>query len=290
MKVIITGAQGMLGHDVAAAADAVHHEVVSLGRSDLDICNRDAVMRCFERELPAAVVNCAAYTAVDLAESEADQAFAINGEAAGHVAAAAAAVGARVIYPSTDYVFDGTKDEPYVESDATNPLGVYGKSKLEGELQTAAANGRHTIMRTSWLFGTHGRNFVDTMLQLATKQNEVLVVRDQVGCPTYTRHLADAIVELLDYETLGVLHTAGAGQCSWWDFAVEIFRQAQVECKVLSSTTNMLDRPAPRPLFTAMVSERADAPILAPWDHGLHAFLMERAGLADIAGTTTTEA
>lgn len=277
MKVLVTGATGMLGHDVVALAEAENHEVLALSRSDLDVTNRTEVERVIRDELPHTVINCAAFTAVDLAETESEAAFAVNGEGAGNVATAAAAIDARVFYISTDYVFDGAKLEPYIESDPVAPLSVYGKSKLEGEVQTAAANPRHTIMRTSWLFGTHGKNFVETMLRLAADQSEVLVVRDQVGCPTYTRHLADAIVQLLDFETLGVMHACGAGYCSWWDFAVEIFRQAQVDCTVLSGTTDMLDRPAPRPVFAALVSEREDAIVLPRWDHGLHEYLVERA-------------
>ncbi len=277
MKVLVTGANGMLGRDVVAAADAEHHEVAAFARDELDVTNAGAVKRVFERELPRVVVNCAAYTAVDDAQSNETEATRVNGEAAGIIAAAAAEVNAKVFYPSSDYVFDGLKGEPYVESDETNPVGAYGRSKLAGEIATAEANPRHAIIRTSWLYGLHGRNFVETMLTLAQRQNEVLVVRDQIGCPTYTRQLADAMVHLFDYETLGVMHMAGADHCAWYDFAVEIFRQSQLDVKVLSATTDMLDRPAPRPPFSALVTEREDIPVLPRWDHGLHAYLVTRA-------------
>ncbi len=289
MKVMVVGAGGMLAHDVVALAEAENHEVVALTRSDLDVTDRDAVTRAIRDELPHTVINCAAFTGVDLAETEQEAAFAVNAEGAGNVAAAAAAISAGVFYISTDYVFDGAKLEPYVESDPVNPLGVYGKSKLAGEVQTAEANPQHTILRTSWLFGMHGKNFVDTMLRLATEQSEVLVVRDQAGCPTYSHHLADAIVQLLDFKRLGVMHAAGTGYCTWWDFAVEIFRQAQVECTVLSGTSDMIDRAAPRPAFTALVSEREDAIVLPRWDHGLHDYLLERT-IASEHSTTPTEA
>jgi dTDP-4-dehydrorhamnose reductase len=276
VKVLVTGANGMLGKDVAAAANAVHHEVVALGREDLDVTDAGAVQRVFERELPAVVVNCAAFTAVDRAELEEDAAFAVNAEGAGVVATAAASINAKVIYPSTDYVFDGLNTEPYVEVDEPNPRSAYGRTKLAGEVATAQANPRHLIVRTSWLFGLHGPNFVETMLALAEKQNEVLVVRDQTGCPTFTGHLADAIVQLLDFEALGIHHIAGGESCTWWDFAVEIFRQAQVDCTVLSGSTEMLDRPAPRPPFSALISTRADSIVLPRWDHGLHSYLLAR--------------
>ncbi len=289
MKVLVTGASGMLGHDVVELLEAEHHEVVALAHDDLDVTNRDAVRRTIERELPHTVINCAAFTAVDLAETHPDEAFEVNAQGAGYVSEATAAVGARVFYISTDYVFDGKKLEPYVESDPVNPLSVYGRSKLEGEVLTADANARHTIVRTSWLFGRHGKNFVDTMLRLAGQQSEVLVVRDQAGCPTYSRHLAEALMQLLDFESLGVMHIAGAGYCTWWDFAVEIFRQTQVDCQVLSGTTDMLSRPAARPAFGALESERGDAILLPRWDHGLHEYLVERATAAARGATAVQE-
>lgn len=275
----------MLGQDVLAEADAVHHETISLTRADLDITDSDAVFDRFERELPAVVINCAAFTGVDLAEQFEEEAFAINADGAGNVASAAAHVGARVIHISTDYVFDGTKSEPYVESDEVGPLGVYGRSKLAGEEQVAMNNPRHLIVRTSWLFGAGGKNFVETMLGLAESQSEILVVADQFGCPTYSRELATSLVELADFERLGVMHLCGEGVTTWYDLAVEIFRQTQTEVSVLSGVTAMLDRPAPRPLNSAMVSEREDAPRLGRWDHGLHAYLLERAASE---GKTTT--
>lgn len=286
MKVLITGAGGMLGHDTAAAANAVHHEVAEYTRAQLDITDEAAVYEVFERELPAVVINCAAWTDVDGAESNAIETFLINENGAGNVSAAAAAIGARIIQVSTDYVFDGTKREPYVESDAVGAVGEYGKSKLAGELAVIAANPRHLIVRTSWLFGTNGKNFVDTMLGLAEKQSEIVVVNDQFGCPTYTGDLAVALVELLDYERLGIMHVAGGGVCSWYDFANEIFRQSQLPVTVLSGSTAMLGRPAPRPVYTAITSEREETPKLPRWDHGLHAYLVERSA----AGTHETEA
>lgn len=279
----------MLGRDIAAEADAVHHEIAAVNRSELDITDSDAVFARFERELPAVVVNCAAFTNVDLAEDYEQEAFAINADGAGNVAAAAAHIGARVIQISTDYVFNGEKQEPYVESDETGALGVYGRSKLAGEEQVAMNNPRHLIVRTSWLYGLGGKNFVETMLALAKKQSEILVVADQFGCPTYSRELAAALVELFDYERLGIMHICGEGVTTWYDFAREIFRQSQTEVSVLSGVTAMLDRPAPRPTNSAMVSEREDVPRLPRWDHGLHAYLLARSARAEIERQQTSE-
>ena len=267
----------MLGHDVARAARDVGHEPIVLAHSDLDVCDRAAVEHCFVEHYPGAVINCAAWTNVDGAEAHEDEATAINGAGAGNVAAAAEAVGAPVVYPSTDYVFDGGKEEGYVESDTVGPLSAYGRSKLAGEQATAAADPRHWIVRSSWLFGVHGGNFVETMLGLGRDRDEVVVVRDQIGCPTYTAHLAAGIVRLLDGEDYGVHHMASGGRCSWYDFAVEIFEQAGIDCHVLSMTSDMLDRPAPRPAFSVLLSEREHPVVLPDWREGLAGYLAERA-------------
>lgn len=266
----------MLGRDVVRAARFVNHEVVGLSRQELDVTDERAVRRAMRREAPDAVVNCAAYTNVDGAEDDEPAALRLNGAAAGIVAAAAAEAGASVVYPSTDYVFDGTKGEPYVESDETDPRSAYGRTKLAGEAHTAAANPRHYVVRTSWLFGAGGSNFVETMLRLGRDHGEVVVVRDQVGCPTYTGHLADALIRLLDGESYGVHHIAGDGECSWFDFAVEIFRQAGVEARALSCTTEEFPRPAPRPAYSVLATERDYAIYLPEWQEGLASYLAER--------------
>jgi dTDP-4-dehydrorhamnose reductase len=267
----------MLGQDVVRAARNVNHEPIPLGHDELDIRDREAVERAVIENNPGAVINCAAWTDVDGAESHFDEAVEANGTGAGIVAAAAASLHVPVVHPSSDYVFDGSNQDGYVESDETGPLSAYGKSKLAGEEETAAANPRHFIVRASWLFGVNGRNFVDTMLGLADTQDEVVVVRDQIGCPTYTGHLAEGLVQLLDGEEYGIHHMAGGGRCSWYEFAVEIFSQAGVDCRVLSATSDMLDRPAPRPAFSVLVTEREHPILLPEWQEGLRDYLAERA-------------
>ena len=224
------------------------------------------------------MVNCAAYTNVDGAEGDEVTATELNGRAAGHVAEAAAAVGASVVQPSTDYVFDGSKSTPYVESDSTGPTGAYGRSKLAGEHAVAAANERHYIARTSWLFGASGKNFVDTMLRLASERDELPVVHDQIGLPTYTGHLAAALIELAARDqAYGIHHLPGGGaECSWFEFASEIFRQAEMDIRTVPCTTEEFKRPAPRPAYSVLASERADAISLGPWQEGLAAYLRER--------------
>lgn len=276
MKVLVTGAGGMLGRDVVLAAGNAGHDVVGFGHTELDVSDAAALAARFELERPDVVINCAAWTDVDGAEEAEAEATAVNGAAAGHVAAAAAEVGASVVYVSSDYVFDGSKGAPYVETDQTAPLSAYGRGKLAGEEATAAANKRHFVVRSSWLFGIGGSNFVETMLRLASTQNEVLVVRDQIGSPTYTWHLAYGIVRLIEGVEFGIHHMAAGGSCSWYDFAREIFEQAKVECLVLSATTDMLGRPAPRPPFSALESRREHAIELPPWRDGLSAYLSQR--------------
>jgi dTDP-4-dehydrorhamnose reductase len=283
MRILITGAAGMLGQDVAAAARATGHDVVSLARADLDICDVDAVNEAVAEASPEVVVNCAAWTDVDAAETAYRAALAVNGDGAGNVAAAAQAADAWTIHVSTDYVFDGRKREPYVESDPVSPRSGYGRSKLEGERAVAQqAPERHTIVRSSWLFGAAGRCFPQTILRLAGERDRLSVVDDQVGSPTFTGHLAAALVDIADLgqrAPRGVLHVAGAGECSWFAFAREIVAAAgMTECEVVPVSTIEFPRPAPRPAYSVLRSERR-APVLADWKRGLSDYLAARAAV-----------
>jgi dTDP-4-dehydrorhamnose reductase len=276
MKVVVTGAAGMLGGDVVLAAGNAGHDVVGFGRAELDVTDTAALEKKFDLERPDVVINCAAWTDVDGAEDAEEAAMAVNRDGAGNVAAAAAVHGASVVYVSSDYVFDGAKGEPYVETDQAAPLSAYGRTKLAGEDATTAANKRHFVVRSSWLFGVGGPNFVETMLRLAADHGEVLVVRDQVGSPTYTWHLAYGVVRLIEGVEFGIHHMAAEGCCSWYEFAREIFEQAKIECKVMSATTEMLGRPAPRPSFSALVSQRQHAIRLPSWQDGLAGYIAQR--------------
>jgi dTDP-4-dehydrorhamnose reductase len=264
--IVVTGAAGMLGQDVVSAAG---DGVVALSRADLDVTDAAAAREALDGA--DVVINCAAWTDVDGAEEHAEEALAVNREGARNVAAAAR----RVVYVSTDYVFDGAKRAPYVESDPTAPLQSYGRSKLAGELATAEANPRHFIVRSSWLFGAGGRNFVETMLRLGGERDELQVVDDQVGCPTFTGHLAGAIVALARTEDYGIHHLAGAGACSWYQLAREIFDRSGVECLVEPCTTDEYPLPARRPACSVLGSERGRS--LPPWQEGLDAYLGVRA-------------
>jgi dTDP-4-dehydrorhamnose reductase len=264
-RVLITGAAGQLGHalQVAFADD----QVTALERKDWDVTNPPSAE--LTQDGIDLVVHAAAWTDVDGAESDPQGAAAVN--VAG--TANAAALGAPIVVFSTDYVFDGRKREPYVESDGPNPLSAYGRTKLHGE---AAAGDRAWIVRTSWLFGPTGHNFVRTMLRLGAEQDLVAVVDDQRGCPTYVGHLATAVHELVDADRpRGLWHLAADGDCTWADFAEAIFDEAGLRCRVRRVTSEELGRPAPRPAYAVLRSERANAPVLPHWREGLRACLAE---------------
>ncbi len=287
----MTGAGGMLGQDVVAAAVRAGHEPVALSRQQLDVSDGRAVTEAIAGARARALVNCAAWTDVDGAETHRAQALAVNAAGAGLLASAAEEAGMAMVHVSSDYVFDGRGPggaggpRPYRESDPTNPLSAYGESKLAGEHEVLAVGGEHVVVRSAWLFGAGGPNFVATMLRVAGEQRaqggpcEVRVVTDQVGSPTWTGHLAPALIGLLERDVRGLVHLAGSGQVSWNGLAVEAFRQAEVECEVRPATTAEMARPAPRPAFSALESERDDVLPLPPWEDGLAGYLAARAGM-----------
>jgi dTDP-4-dehydrorhamnose reductase len=275
MRLLVTGAAGMLGTDVAAAAAARGHDTIALARADLDITDAAAVAAAVEEARPGAVINCAAWTDVDGAEADEAAATAINGDGAGHVAAAAADAGAHLVHVSSDYVFDGRAHDPYAEGSSTAPQGAYGRSKLAGEDAVAGSGGDSAIVRSAWLFGRHGGNFVATMLRVGAERDAVDVVNDQIGCPTWTGHLAPALVTIAERRLTGVMHVAGGGACSWFELARATFERAGVECEVRPQSTEALGRPAPRPAYSVLRSTRTEVPALPSWSEGLDGYLNE---------------
>jgi dTDP-4-dehydrorhamnose reductase len=257
-RVLITGAGGQLGRALAEAFAG--DEVVALFRADWDV-----TLPAPPLEAPDLVLHAAAWTDVDGAEADPQRAAAVNVGGTAN----AAALGVPLVYFSTDYVFDGRKAEPYVESDGPNPLSAYGRTKLHGE---AAAGERSWIVRSSWLFGPTGHNFVRTMLRLGAERNEVAVVDDQRGSPTYVGHLAAAVRELVGLER-GVWHLAAGGDCTWAELAEAIFAEAGLGCRVRRISSAELARPAPRPAYSVLRSERPLAPVLPHWREGLRACL-----------------
>ena len=275
MQFVITGAAGMLGQDLTAVARGAGHDVLAFARAELDIADATAVTAAIRGTGADVVVNCAAWTDVDGAERDEEGALSVNGTGAGNVARAAAACNAWTLHISSDYVFDGAKRSPYVESDAVGPVSSYGRSKLAGEREVAAeAPERHTIVRSSWLFGAGGPCFPATILRLAAERDELNVVDDQIGCPTFTGHLAQALVELATRPAppVGSVHVAGGGSCSWYEFAREIVAVSGVSCEVRPCTTAEMPRPATRPAYSVLRSE-CDAPVLPDWQRGLAEYM-----------------
>ena len=246
--ILVVGANGMLGRDLMTVLPG---ELRGVDIGEIDITSPELVRTVMVTLKPEVVVNVAAYTDVDGCETNRDLAFAVNGDGVGHLARASADIGAKLVHISTDYVFDGGKGSPYQEDDSTGPLSVYGQSKLLGE-QNARLNPDHLIIRTQWLYGIHGNNFVETMLRLATDRTELSVVDDQIGSPTWTVDLARAIRSLVEAGLRGTYHAANAGFCSWNEFAQAIFTEAGVKIMVKPMTTTELNRPAPRPLYSTL--------------------------------------
>jgi dTDP-4-dehydrorhamnose reductase len=287
VKLLVVGAYGMLGREVVAAASAAGHAVIERDVDSIDIVDAQLTNDVVAGDAPDAVINCAAFTDVDGAEDQEDVALEVNGTGAGNLAYAAAAVGARIVHLSTDYVFPGDATEPYVESDPTGPRSAYGRTKLAGELAVARANGNHVIARTAWLFGVHGKNFVDTILRLAAERQTLQVVDDQEGCPTWAGHLAPALITLAERDATGIFHAAGGGRCTWFDLATAAVAATGLPCRVEPTTSEAFPSPTPRPAFSVLATERgADAVHLPPWQQGLAGFLAGRpvAG-ADITTT-----
>ena len=265
----------MLGQAVVAEAMRRGHEVEARDRTGLDITDPASVQRAIASVRPDVVVNCAAWTDVDGAETAEEEALAVNGTGAGNLARACADAGAFLVHVSTDYVFDGTskRGEAWVESDPVAPLGAYGRTKLAGERLVAAAGPDHAIVRTAWLFGPGGANFVDTMRRLGAERDELQVVADQIGCPTFSGHLADALVTIAERRSPGIHHAAGGGACSWFDLALATFDAIGTRVRVTPVTTEAFPRPAARPAWSVLGSERPDAVRLPDWREGLRAHL-----------------
>ena len=254
---MVTGAGGMVGSDLIDELLARDEDVIALSKSDLDITDARVVDSLVREKRPTIIVNCAAYTKVDAAESNESLANAINGSSVELVASAANAVDALLIHLSTDFVFDGSKRTPYQVNDTTAPLSAYGRSKLLGEFAATHAR-KHLIVRTAWLFGTHGPNFVEAIRnQIAKGTNPLRVVNDQRGRPTYTPHLANAIIRLTrNDDARGIVHYADEDECTWYDFAVAIAEELGATTDVKPVSTDEFPRPARRPAYSVLSTER----------------------------------
>lgn len=277
-RILVVGAKGMLGTDLMEVLRASSFDdVIGWDIDEIDIRVEKDTVEKIDRLRPEIVINVAAYTNVDECESQAERAFAINAEGMRHVTLAAMKCRAKVVYLSTDYVFDGTKREPYVESDPTNPLNVYGRSKLQGEryVQELAEDG--LIIRTQWLFGRHGNNFVSAILRQAREKNELSIVNDQIGSPTYTVDLAKAISALIQHDGKGVFHIANSDYCTWFTFGryiLEVLGIAGVNLRPI--TSKELNRAATRPhnsSFNCRKLKEAGGITLRPWSEAVKEYV-----------------
>jgi len=279
--ILVTGAQGMLGSDLGPllAEHLAAGELIAVDIDELDITDEAEVREKVAAIGPAVIINCAAYTDVDGCEKERDLAFRVNADGPGLLARSAAEVGAVLVHLSTDFVFDGTKDEPYVEDDAPNPTSAYGESKLAGEEAVRAVAPEHLIVRTAWLYGRHGPNFVDTMLRLAEERAELRVVTDRTGSPTWTVQLAGALLALVKAGARGIYHAAGRGECTRYEWAGEALRLAGKGTKLLPATTDEFPRPAVRPAHSALNCEKLTRDTgyrFCPWHRALADYIGSR--------------
>ncbi len=255
-RILITGANGQLGSEIASKADTINNIYFFTDVDELDICNREAVCDYITKNSIEVVINCAAYTAVDTAEDDKANAYKINSDAVENIAIACKEQGAVLLHVSTDYVFDGKGDTPYNESDSTQPIGVYGDSKLKGEEVAMASGCSALIFRTSWLYSEFGNNFVKTMIRLTAERDELMVVNDQRGCPTYAADLAELLVMLSEsgkYEGCeGIYHFSNEGAITWFDFACEIARLAGNNCDIKPCTSAQFPSKVTRPSYSVM--------------------------------------
>lgn len=251
VKVLVTGANGMLGQDLCPILEDSGYDVVETDINNLDITNLKSVEEVLGNEKPDFVIHCAAYTNVDKAEDDLNTARLINAKGTENVAKACKKIDATMVYISTDYVFDGQANIPYKPTDKTAPLNNYGLTKFEGEKAVRENLEKYYICRTSWLYGHHGKNFVETMISLADKP-ELKVVDDQIGCPTWTVELANAIVKIIEEKSFGIYHTCGSSYTSWYGFAKEIFTQLGLTVNLKPCTSAEFIRPAKRPTYSVM--------------------------------------
>lgn len=278
MKILVTGASGQLGHDLVKELNKRKHKVIGVGSKDLNITDCDAVMSKLSEIRPDAVMHCAAYTAVDNAEDDKDRCNEVNHIGTENVARACAEIGAKMLYLSTDYVFSGDGEKPWEPDDAVNPLNTYGLTKYLGEEAVRKYVKNHFIVRISWVFGINGKNFVKTMLRLGKEREQLTVVCDQIGSPTYTVDLARLLADMIVTEKCGTYHATNEGLCSWYEFACAIMAKAGLKAKVLPVTSAEYPAKAKRPFNSRMSKDKlteSGFERLPYWEDALDRYLIE---------------
>jgi dTDP-4-dehydrorhamnose reductase len=279
MKILLLGHKGMLGSDLFLQL-SFHHQVVGMDRGEIDITSAAKCKKAVDEEKPDIIINAAAYTNVDACETNREECFAVNAEAVKNIAEACSKKNIRIVHFSTDYVFDGKGKEPYKEDHAYNPINVYGASKLAGEVYLQKLSKNYILIRTAWLYGKNGKNFVRTILDKTESTKTLPVVDDQIGSPTYTRDLAAAVNFMLDKDVTGIFHVTNRGNCNWFEFAVKILQEAGISgVQVLPIKSDKLDKliyPAKRPSYSVLSMQKfiqATGKIMQPWQLALQDYL-----------------
>jgi len=273
MKILILGHKGMLGHELVEVFKN-GHELVLRDRDQIDISRKEEVIEKVSKLCPDVVINAAAYTAVDEAEHNKNLAYKVNGCAVGFLATVCKEIDALFIHFSTDYVFDGENHNGYKENHSYNPINMYGKSKALGEKMIFDISSKYYIIRTSWLFGKNGKNFVETMLRLAKEKKDIRVVNDQFGSPTYAKDLASEVRKLVESQNQsGIYHITNSETCSWYDFAVKIFELSNLNLKVKPIKTEEFPTPAKRPIYSMLINTKL--PPMRKWEEALKSYLIE---------------
>lgn len=278
MKILVTGVNGQLGYDVFRKGLELGLDIIGIGRTELDITKEDDVKHFIKDINPSAIIHCAAYTAVDKAEDDKETCWNVNVNGTQYLASAAQTVNAKFLYISTDYVFDGKGETSFLETDIPNPVGTYGLTKYEGEKKVQSILAESFIVRISWVFGRNGNNFIKTMLKLSESRKELNVVGDQIGSPTYTYDLAGLLLEIVQSEKYGIYHASNEDFCSWAEFAEEIFKQANVDMKVNSISTEEYPTKAVRPKNSRMSKEKLLSNgfgVLPSWQDATKRYLKE---------------
>ena len=278
MRILVTGVSGQLGHDLAEELLARGHDVTGLSSKDMNLLDPAAVKQYLTAAAPEAVIHCAAYTAVDRAEDDTETCLAVNYLGTKAIAETCAEIGCKLLFISTDYVFPGIGERPWEPDDETDPLNTYGRSKLLGEEAVRAATKKHYIVRISWLYGVNGKNFVKTMLRLGAEKNEIRVVNDQIGSPTYSRDLSVLLADMIDTDSYGTYHASNEGFCSWYEFACSIIQKAGLPARVVPIPSSEYPTRARRPMNSRMSKDKLTTcgfRRLPPWDDALARFLSE---------------
>lgn len=281
-NILVTGSTGQLGSDVVKELLKRGYSTLSPNRSELNLCSEDNIRNYILNSNCEAIVHCAAYTQVDKAEDEKDLCIKINATATKHIAKCAKILDIPMIYISTDYVFDGTKDGKYTENDETNPINIYGESKLAGEKYVQEILDKYYIVRTSWVFNINGKNFIETMLRLSKANNQLSIVNDQIGSPTYTKDLSRLLVDMLETSKYGLYHATNEGYCSWYEFADTIFKLANINIDIKAINSNEYASRAKRPMNSKLSKDKLIEYGFKPlphWEDALKDYLIRRGDL-----------